>query len=327
MNKSKHRISWLMLVVLLLILPVVPGCNCQGLLPDNESKCILQLTHPAGQSPKVFTSGWVFGAKCIINPGTEDEKDVSDQVKWSGSGNFDPEQGEQSRPTFKGEGENYITLTYENGDESFSNTFRVNAVSPENYAYVGAKAFCPSDSHGCPACPHAVAGPIATGSPNVFVNGQPAARQGDTGTHVEMLCCGPNTFTIVEGDSEVLINGKPAARFGDQTQHCGGTGSIVREVPSKDETTATWDEQYWRDVVAKSRAEDTSMEERDSLYQKIRSERIRLRLVQQFQYDQQPLGWQFLEPGDPEYDDLMKLRDQINETKHRINILDGIAVN
>lgn len=75
------------------------------------------------------------------------------------------------------------------------------------------------------ACAHPTVGPITTGSPNVFVNGRPAARVGDIGVHA--ACCGPNTFKIISGDSQVLINGRPAAKIGSQTNHCGGVGSIV----------------------------------------------------------------------------------------------------
>jgi uncharacterized Zn-binding protein involved in type VI secretion len=103
--------------------------------------------------------------------------------------------------------------------------YSVNAVSPNNYARVGYYVDCPADSHGCPACPHHVIGTIAAGSPNITINGLPAARVGDVGTHVQ--CCGANTFVIFSGDAEVLIDGKPAARIGDTTKHCGGMGKIV----------------------------------------------------------------------------------------------------
>lgn len=110
-------------------------------------------------------------------------------------------------------------------NKQYSKTFSVNAVSPAGYAYIGMRASCPSDAHGCMACAHPTVGPITTGSPNVFVNGRPAARVGDIGVHA--ACCGPNTFKIISGDSQVLINGRPAAKIGSQTNHCGGVGSIV----------------------------------------------------------------------------------------------------
>lgn len=83
-----------------------------------------------------------------------------------------------------------------------------------------------ADAHGCPACPHPAAGPIVTGSPNVFVNGRRAARVEDTGTHT--ACCGPNTFEVVMGSATVYINGKPGHRKGDETKHCGGIGSTYQ---------------------------------------------------------------------------------------------------
>jgi uncharacterized Zn-binding protein involved in type VI secretion len=180
----------------------------------------LKLTYPVGRSPNVFTTGWVFGASC-----NADGKDYSDQVKWSGSGSFEPNVGTRSRPSFNSTGSNAITLSVTINGKDTTKTFTVNAVSPAGYACVGMLAHCPSDSHGCLACAHDVRGPITTGSSHVFVNGRPAARVGDRGTHA--ACCGPNTFTIVGGDSSVLIDGKPAARVGSQTQHCGGKGTII----------------------------------------------------------------------------------------------------
>jgi uncharacterized Zn-binding protein involved in type VI secretion len=55
--------------------------------------------------------------------------------------------------------------------------------------------------------------PVVGGSPNVFINGRPAATLGDkTG-------CGGVT---VGGAANVFINGKPAARVGDLTTGCPG---------------------------------------------------------------------------------------------------------
>jgi uncharacterized Zn-binding protein involved in type VI secretion len=181
---------------------------------------LLRLTYPAGRSPNVFTTGWIFGASC-----TADGKDYSDQVKWSGSGSFSPSTGTRSRPSFNSEGSNSITLTVTIAGKDTTKTFRLNAVSPAGYACVGMYALCPSDTHGCLSCPHTVSGPITTGSSHVLVNGRPAARVGDRGTHA--ACCGPNTFEIVGGDSSVIIDGKPAAKLGSSTRHCGGMGHIV----------------------------------------------------------------------------------------------------
>lgn len=208
---------------LLILLPFIPGCMCSEAEPEGIS---LELTYPAGKSPKVFTSGWVFGARCIANPGTSKERDLSDQVKWSGSGKFEPDTGKISRPKFDGPGNNFITLSIEVEGQTKTQRFRVVAVDPSTYARVGSKAECMADSHGCPACPHHVIGPVTSGSPNVLIEGVPAARVGDPGVHA--ACCGPNTFKIVDGgDNEVIINGKPAAKLGSKTQHCGGVGEIV----------------------------------------------------------------------------------------------------
>jgi uncharacterized Zn-binding protein involved in type VI secretion len=179
----------------------------------------IQLTYPSGQSPKVFTTGWLFGAKATVGG-----KDISNQVKWSGSGKFSPSKGPLSRPSFKKPGANTIVLSVDYAGKHFSKKFSIKAVSPDKYAAMGDFVTCPSDAHNCPACPHSVKGTINQGSPQVLVRGKPAARKGDGGHHTS--CCGPNTFKISEGDSGVLINGKPAARKGDTTTHCGGVGQI-----------------------------------------------------------------------------------------------------
>ncbi|MBN2055625.1 PAAR domain-containing protein [bacterium] len=108
--------------------------------------------------------------------------------------------------------------------EKITKTVHVNVVSTAGYASVGSRAVCLQDAHGCPACPHKVAGPVLQGSPHVLIDGQPAARVGDTGLHAS--CCGANTFKIAEGDPNVLIDGKPAARSGCKTIHCGGIGHL-----------------------------------------------------------------------------------------------------
>jgi len=209
--------------------------DATGVLPVN-----LELTYPAGVSPKVFTTGWVFGARCLINPGTVDEKDISDQVKWTGDAVFYPSTGSISRPVFKKTGVNNIILRVTHGQQTTQKQYAVTTVSPLGYARVGDIAHCSADAHGCPRCPHVVEGPIINGSPDVFLNGLPAARAGDKGIHTA-TCCGPNTFEIITGDPEVLINGKPAARIGDKTKHCGGSGEITSGVtnPTFTPTTVT----------------------------------------------------------------------------------------
>jgi len=185
-----------------------------------EDGVTLLLTHPAGRSPKVFTTGWVFGARCSFE-GT----DYSSSVEWSGSGSFFPGKGSHSRPSFSGPGSNQIVLSVVINNKKYSQTFSVEAVSPAGYASVGSIATCVVDAHGCLACPHRVSGPVTSGSPNVFVNGKPAARVGDVGVHC--ACCGQNTYKIVTGDPQVLINGRAAARMGSKTEHCGGVGEIT----------------------------------------------------------------------------------------------------
>ncbi len=185
----------------------------------------INLTYPVGDSPKVFTSGWTFGASCLKRLPDGATEDISGQVRWSGTGTFSPSAGSRSMPVFSAAGANTITLKVKVDGEEFSKDFAVQAVSPVGYARISDMASCPADAHGDPGDPHHVAGPIVSGSPTVAINGYPAARVGDVGVHA--TCSGPNTFEIVGGDNEVLIDGQPAARLHDPTKHCGGMGSIL----------------------------------------------------------------------------------------------------
>ena len=117
--------------LLLLTIPVLSGCNgnyseyeamqaiedyLAGLSEDETEEVVegdieedgvtLLLTHPAGRSPNVFTTGWVFGARCSYE-GT----DYSSDVKWNGSASFSPDKGSMSRPSFSGAGGNQIVLS------------------------------------------------------------------------------------------------------------------------------------------------------------------------------------------------------------------------
>lgn len=215
--------------------------------PAPQKKVELELTYPVGKSPKVFTKGWIFGARCVDRSGTG-EKDLSSKVTWSGTGSFRPARGDESRPLFNGAGKNSITLTCNVGKEVITKTFDIEAVSPDNYAHLGNHGAAMSDSHGCPRCPHPVSGPIVAGSPKVFIKNLPAARKGDPGVH-KVPCCGPNTFVVAEGDPEVLIDGKPAARIGDKTQHCGSTGKITK-VSTSDLKPVDYN-QAWANYLAK----------------------------------------------------------------------------
>jgi uncharacterized Zn-binding protein involved in type VI secretion len=193
---------------------------------QNDPSVQLTLTHPAGRSPKVFTSGWVFGAQCTAEDKDGEVVDLSDKVQWSGSGAFAPATGSLSRPTFGGAGANTIVLKVEMNGKTFSRTCRVQTVSPTKYACVGGMSACEACAHGCPACPHPTSGPICTGSSLVHVGGKPAARVGDVGVTI-LPCCGTNFFEITAGDDQVLINGRPAALLLSETKHCGGTGRII----------------------------------------------------------------------------------------------------
>lgn len=77
---------------------------------------------------------------------------------------------------------------------------------------------------GLPDCPHSRSGINSIGSPNVFINGKPAHRQGDIGS---TNCPHGGTFTSVIGSSSVFVNGKPLTRIGDTTNcnTCGQSGT------------------------------------------------------------------------------------------------------
>lgn len=185
----------------------------------------LQLIEPAGHSPKIFDKGWVLGVKCLMYPDSENEQDITDNVHWSGTGQFYPEYGKETRPVFNSIGNNTVTLTCTVNGREIKKTFYFETVNSNDYAAFGDRATCNSDSHGCPSCPHTVQGYIIALSETVFIGEKPAARVGDGGIHV-MPCCGDNKFVIAEGDENVLIDGYPAARLGDKTEHCGGIGKI-----------------------------------------------------------------------------------------------------
>ncbi len=185
-----------------------------------------ELTFPAGNSPKVFNRGWIFGAEFIITDESGNEIDLSDKIQWSGTASFNPATGKSSHPLFNTVGGNKIILTVQYEGKTYKGEYPVTTVDVGNYAFQGCKAFCPADAHGGPSDPLPVVGPIIEGSPLILINGHPAARVGDMGVHA--VCTGANSYTISTGDYDVLIDGRPAARFGlSQTIHCGGRGEIL----------------------------------------------------------------------------------------------------
>jgi uncharacterized Zn-binding protein involved in type VI secretion len=77
--------------------------------------------------------------------------------------------------------------------------------------------------HGEDCCPHAVAGVIVSGSGNVFANGRPVARLGDSVTHSCPHC---GTGSISSASGTVKANGIGVARLGDSVTYPGGSGKI-----------------------------------------------------------------------------------------------------
>ncbi|HWR33860.1 MAG TPA: PAAR domain-containing protein, partial [Chitinophagaceae bacterium] len=183
------------------------------------------LTFPVGPSPMVFNKGWVFGANFSITDEEGNEIDLSDKVEWSGTATFNPAKGKTSHPSFNTIGSNKIILTVKYEDKTYKEEYKIITVDVTKYAFQGCIAFAAADGHGCPACPHPTVGPILMGSPEVLIEGYPAARVGDMGTHA--ACCDGNYYTITTGDDNVLINGRAAALFQfSQTKHCGSTGFV-----------------------------------------------------------------------------------------------------
>lgn len=84
---------------------------------------------------------------------------------------------------------------------------------------------------GLPCCPHSRAGTNAVGSGNVFVNGAPLHRLGDTGP---TNCPHSGTFASTAGSGTVFCNGMPVTRIGDTTtcESCGQSGSHVSGSPN-----------------------------------------------------------------------------------------------
>jgi uncharacterized Zn-binding protein involved in type VI secretion len=77
-----------------------------------------------------------------------------------------------------------------------------------------------SDFHECPMVTATVAhvgGPVSTGSSNIYIGGEQAARLGDA-----LVCQGPPD-TMCMGSGSVFWNGRPAVRVADATSHGGKT--------------------------------------------------------------------------------------------------------
>ena len=84
---------------------------------------------------------------------------------------------------------------------------------------------------GLPCCPHGRTGTNSEGSPNVFINGQPAHRLGDGGGRACPPC---GLFQSVEASKTVFVNGRGLTRAGDATVCvvCGMGGSHVNGSPN-----------------------------------------------------------------------------------------------
>ena len=80
--------------------------------------------------------------------------------------------------------------------------------------------------HDTPHPPMPFSGEITGGcSGDVLINGIPAATVGSITTERDG-CCGSSSGSIAVGSSSVFINGKPAARNGDALAAHSGSGSV-----------------------------------------------------------------------------------------------------
>lgn len=85
--------------------------------------------------------------------------------------------------------------------------------------------------HLVPHPPCELTGSISEGSPNVFINGRPAAVLGSKTT--EQDCCDSGkSGKIITGSSKVFINGIPAARAGDLVEPHNGTAKVESGSPN-----------------------------------------------------------------------------------------------
>ena len=76
--------------------------------------------------------------------------------------------------------------------------------------------------------------PITSASPDVEIDGIPAARAGDSLEAHGCSDCPPHDRAIAAGSPTVFINGKPAARVGDAID-CGGRVSAGSGTVSLDD--------------------------------------------------------------------------------------------
>lgn len=90
-------------------------------------------------------------------------------------------------------------------------------------ARVGDMHICPMVTPGIPPVPHVGGAILPPGVPTVLIGGMPAATLSNM-----CMCVGPPD-SIILGSLGVLIEGQPAARMGDSTAH-GGT--IVMGCPT-----------------------------------------------------------------------------------------------
>lgn len=216
-----------------------------------------ELLFPLGNSPKVFDKGWKFGASFISNEG----KDLSENIQWSGTAIFKPNKGPVSSPVFNNTGLNKIKLSVaDDKGNKYEKEYDLQVVAASQYAHTGCYAICMADAHGCTGCPHTTSGFITGSAAEVTINGLPAAIAGDKGTAV--ICCGANTFELTDGDPDVLINGSQAVLIGAATTHCGGMGTVSKRIPKLGQVLSANDSVYFIDPWGEKKSVTEGLYER-----------------------------------------------------------------
>lgn len=135
---------------------------------------------------------------------------------------------------------------------------------------MGSKAKQPAARLGDLGSPHGSypPTPILGGSPDVFINGRPAARQGDPLVAHAAPKRPPHPRQIAEGASSVLINGRPAARVSDAID-CGGklsSGSTTVLIGDRPDLPNPIPPAEWEEYIARLPTQrDMSMRGRSQL--------------------------------------------------------------
>ena len=195
--------------------------KCNGIQTQTLQNQALSLKHYL-----VFDDSPAHERLKLYSASTQREN-THQHVKLRSSGNIINEVSSGDKTLHIKQGHHIVTakrieLKSGNSSVTIDNSgihFRSPMISFNRHQKCGLPAARVQDTHSCPKfeggiTPHR-GGVITEGSANVFINDQPAAREGDS-----LSCVGSST-TIQSGNASVQINGKAAARMNDPTTHKG----------------------------------------------------------------------------------------------------------